>query len=193
MTERVEAWLPVTLPLDVKSPRKLMVAVREQMTLVKNARLAELVGVAGTMLGTIPSPLQALLGPLISQLPISLCNLICTNVRGPAAPLYLLGHQMLACYPYVPIGGEMGMNSAVLTYNGTAYFGFTGDVHAIPDLHQFERLLKQSFVELKERLVVAHAPSRVHSRKLRKRAVKKVAEETPPAAEAPAEPRAAVA
>jgi diacylglycerol O-acyltransferase len=127
-------FLPVTLPLDIKSPRKLLLAVREQMTLLKNARLAELVGVAGTMLGTIPSPLQALLGPLISQLPISLCNLICTNVRGPAAPLYLLGHQMLACYPYVPIGGEMGMNCAVLTYNGTAYFGFTGDAQAIRQL-----------------------------------------------------------
>jgi diacylglycerol O-acyltransferase len=145
-------FLPVTLPLDIKSPRKLMAAVREHMTLLKNARLAELVGVAGTMIGAIPSPLQALLGPLISQLPISLCNLICTNVRGPAAPLYLLGHQMLACYPYVPIGGEMGMNCAVLTYNGTAYFGFTGDAHAIPDLEQFEKLLNQSFAELRKRL-----------------------------------------
>jgi hypothetical protein len=166
-----------------------MVAVREQMTLLKNARLAELVGVAGTMLGTIPSPLQALLGPLISQLPISLCNLICTNVRGPAAPLYLLGHQMLACYPYVPIGGEMGMNSAVLTYNGTAYFGFTGDVHAIPDLQQFEKLLNQSFTELRERLAGPEP------RQKRAPARKEVAAEAPapPVSEAPAEPRAAAA
>jgi diacylglycerol O-acyltransferase / wax synthase len=176
-------FLPVTLPLDIKSPRKLMVAVREQMTLLKNARLAELVGVAGTMLGTIPSPLQALLGPLISQLPISLCNLICTNVRGPAEPLYLLGHQMLACYPYVPIGGEMGMNCAVLTYNGTAYFGFTGDVHAIPDLHQFEKLLNQSFAELRKTLA---GPAPRQKPTSAKKKVAKVA------AEAPAEPRAAV-
>jgi diacylglycerol O-acyltransferase len=182
-------FLPVTLPLDIKSPRKLLVAVREQMTLLKNARLAELVGVAGTLLGTIPSPLQALLGPLISQLPISLCNLICTNVRGPATPLYLLGHQMLACYPYVPIGGEMGMNCAVLTYNGTAYFGFTGDAHAIPDLQQFEKLLNQSFAELRKRLA-GPAP-----RQKRAPARKKVAAEapTPSPAEAPAAPRPAAA
>lgn len=182
-------FLPVTLPLDLRSPRKLLMAVREQMALLKNARLAELVGVAGTMLGTIPSPLQALLGPLISQLPISLCNLICTNVRGPAAPLYLLGHQMLACYPYVPIGGEMGMNCAVLTYNGTAFFGFTGDVHAIPDLQQFEKLLKQSFMELRKRLVGPEP------RRKRTPARKEVAAaaSTPPAAGASAEPRDAVA
>ena len=42
-------------------------------------KLAELVGVAGTMLGTIPSPLQALLGPLISQLPIRL-GILRTNM-----------------------------------------------------------------------------------------------------------------
>ena len=146
-----------------------MIAVREQMALLKSARLAELVGFAGTLLGTIPKPLQALLGPLVSQLPISLCNLIFTNVRGPEAPLYLLGHQMLACYPYVPIGGEMGMNCAVLTYNGTAFFGFTGDVHAIPDLQQFEKLLNASFAELRK-LAAGAAP-----RQKRARATKAVA------------------
>ncbi|HEX9119958.1 MAG TPA: wax ester/triacylglycerol synthase family O-acyltransferase [Terriglobales bacterium] len=182
-------FLPVTLSLDIKSPRKLLIAVREQMTLLKNARLAELVGFAGTLLGTIPSPLQALLGPLISQLPISLCNLIFTNVRGPATPLYLLGHQMLACYPYVPIGGEMGMNCAVLTYNGTAYFGFTGDEHAIPDLQQFEKLLNQSFTELRKRLAGPEP------RQKRAPAGKEAAAEAPtlPPAAAPAEPRAAAA
>jgi diacylglycerol O-acyltransferase / wax synthase len=188
-------FLPVTLPLDIKSPRRLIDAVRRQMTLLKAARLAEVVGFAGTLIGTIPTALQALLGPLVSQLPLSLCNLIFTNVRGPDAPLYLLGHKMVACYPYVPIGGEMGMNCAMLTYNGTAFFGFTGDTHAIPDLEQFEKLLRASFAELKKRLVVAnagaaharvanarmaHAPSRAHSKKSRKSLVKKVADEPAP-------------
>jgi hypothetical protein len=62
---------------------------------------------------------------------------------------------MLACYPYVPIGGELGMNCAVLTYNGTAYFGFTGDVHAVPDLQRFEKLLLRSFAELKRNALPA--------------------------------------
>jgi len=158
-------FLPVTLPLDIRSPRKRIMAVREQMLLLKGARLAELVALAGTLLGTIPNALQALLGPLVSQLPLSLCNLIFTNVRGPATPLYLLGHQMVACYPYVPIGGEMGMNCAVLTYNGTAFFGFTGDAHAIPDLEQFQKFLDAGFAELRK---LAPRPKRT-------RAVKKAA------------------
>ena len=59
--------------------------------------------------------------------------MVCTNVPGPQYPLYLLGHKMLHCYPYVPVGGEMALNCAILTYNGTAYFGFSGEVHAAPD------------------------------------------------------------
>ncbi len=183
-------FLPVTLPLDIKSPRKLMMAVREQMTLLKTARLAELVAFAGTLLGTIPNPLQALLGPLVSQLPISLCNLIFTNVRGPEAPLYLLGHQMLSCYPYVPIGGEMGMNCAVLTYNGTAYFGFTGDAHAIPDLEQFEKFLDASFAELRKLAAgTAPRPKRVRARKaVAAQPVRPAPERTVKSAEAATQP-----
>jgi len=37
-----------------------------------------------------------------------------------AVPLYLLGHKMTHCYPYVPVGGEMAVNCAILSYNGMA-------------------------------------------------------------------------
>jgi hypothetical protein len=186
-------FLPVSIPLNISKPRELIAVVSERMTELKGAHLAEFVGFAGTLLGTIPSTLQALLGPIASQLPLSICNLIFTNVRGPEAPLYLLGHQMLACYPYVPIGGEMGMNCAVLTYNGVAYFGFTGDVHAVPDLRHFEKLLADSFTELKKAAGVPVHPKRV--RKKSKPAVRP-ASTTPGGPEGPVPPpltKAAVA
>jgi hypothetical protein len=86
---------------------------------------------------------------VVSQLPLSLCNTICTNVPGPQVPLYLMGHKMLCWYPWVPIGGLMGINCAILTYNGTAFFGFTGDVHAAPDLKRLEKFVDESFAELR--------------------------------------------
>jgi hypothetical protein len=70
----------------------------------------------------------------------------------------MLGHKMLHCYPYVPIGGEMALNCAILTYNGAAYFGFSGDVHAAPDLRRLEALLKLSFTELREAAGIVPAP-----------------------------------
>ncbi len=150
-------FLPLTVPLDIRSPRKLMNAIRERVAFLKRAHVAELVGMAGTMLGTIPTAAQVVVGPIISQLPLGLCNLICTNVPGPAFPLYLLGHKMLRFYPYVPIGGDIGINCAVLSYNGTAYFGFTGDVHAAPDLWRLEKFLTASFVELRKSLRIRSA------------------------------------
>jgi hypothetical protein len=63
-------------------------------------------------------------------------------------PLYLLGHEMLSWYPYVPIGGEMGTNWAILSYNGKAYFGFTCDVGAVPDPENLEKFVDESFAEL---------------------------------------------
>ena len=77
------------------------------MHFVKTTHVADFVSFAGTLLGAIPTPLQAVLAPMLSEMPISLCNTICTNVPGPKQALYLLGHRMLSAYPYVPIGGEM--------------------------------------------------------------------------------------
>ena len=91
-----------------------------------------------------PTSMQGLAGPIISQLPITPFNMVCTNVPGPQFPLYLLGRKMLHCYPYVPVGGEMAVNCAILSYNGMVYFGFSGDVHAAPDLKRMEDLLRRA-------------------------------------------------
>jgi diacylglycerol O-acyltransferase len=142
--------VPVTIPLDIRNPRKLLAAAHERTNFLKRVHAAELVSLAGGLIGFLPTPVQALTGPLVSQLPITPFNLVCTNVPGPQFPLYLLGHEMLRCYPYVPIGGEMAVNCAILSYNGNVYFGFSGDVHAAPDLGRLESLLEQSFTELRE-------------------------------------------
>ena len=44
----------------------------------------------------------------------------------------------------------MAVNCAILSYNGTVYFGFSGDVHAAPDLRRLEKLLMISFAELRD-------------------------------------------
>ena len=142
--------VPVTIPLDIRNPRKLLAAVHRRTEFLKRAHTAELVSLAGGLLGMFPTTAQALAGQIISQVPFTPFNMVCTNVPGPQYPLYLLGHKMLGCYPYVPVGGEMTLNCAILTYNGTAYFGFSGCVHAAPDLRRLETFLKQSFTELRE-------------------------------------------
>ncbi len=151
------SFIPVIVPMDEKNESKLLQAVHERMEFLKTSHAAEFVGLAGGLLGAIPPAFQALAGPVVSELPISLCNMICTNVPGPQIPLYFMGHKMLRWYPYVPIGGEMGMNCALLSYNGTAYFGFSGDVHAAPGLQKVEGFVKESFAELRRAAGVKRA------------------------------------
>jgi diacylglycerol O-acyltransferase len=177
-------FVPVTLPLDARDARALVAAVATRTCALKTAGVAELVGLAGTILGTVPSPLQATLAPIASQLPLSLCNTICTNVPGPQVRLYLLGHKMLTCYPYVPIGGEMGMNCAVLTYDGTAYIGFTGDVHAIPDLQVLEKFVTESFAEIRQAAGVKRS---IAKRQTRRREAPRRVQEPRRAVAAPSE------
>jgi len=142
--------VPVTIPLDIRNPRKLLAAVHERTEFLKRSHAAELVSLAGGLIGMFPTSAQALGGHILSRLPFTPFNMVCTNVPGPQYPLYLLGHKILHCYPYVPVGGEMALNCAILTYNGTAYFGFSGDVHAAPDLRRLETFLQSSFTELRE-------------------------------------------
>ncbi|MGH9523523.1 MAG: wax ester/triacylglycerol synthase domain-containing protein, partial [Terriglobales bacterium] len=142
-------FLPVTIPFS-KSPKRLIASVHERTAFLKSSHLADVVGFFGTVLGAVPVPVQAMLGPIASALPIPAGNIICTQVPGPREPLYLMGRRMLSCYPYVPLGGEFGMNVAVLTYNDVAHFGFSGDAHAIPDLQRMPKLLSQAFEELKK-------------------------------------------
>jgi diacylglycerol O-acyltransferase len=166
------SFVPVPAPLDIPNARELLANISQRTQLIKNAHLAEFVGMFGALLAAIPTSVQALIGPIASRLPLSVCNVICTNVPGPQTPIYLLGHRMTAWYPYVPIGGEMGVNCAILTYDGTAYFGFTGDAHAAPDLERLEQFVTDSLVELRKAAGVrsrtkAEKPVRMQRPKIR--------------------------
>lgn len=63
----------------------------------------------------------------------------------------------------------MAVNCAILSYNGAIYFGFSGDVHAAPDLKRMEQLLQVSFAEL--RGAVGLRPPQKEKTKKKRRAV----------------------
>jgi WS/DGAT/MGAT family acyltransferase len=179
-------FLPINVPLDVLDPRMLLAKVSERMVFLRSIGVQDLVGLVGTLVSKVPYSVQAALVPILTQLPLSLANMICTNVPGPQQPLYLLGHKMLRAYPYVPIGGEMGVNVAILSYNGTAYVGYGGDVHAVPDIDRFEKLLRVSFAELHEAAVGKPSQTKVPAKKAR------VAASSQPAKQAKVKPAATV-
>jgi diacylglycerol O-acyltransferase len=143
-------FMPVALPLDIEDPVRMLHAVTMRTEIMKNARTAHLVALMASWLGAAPPPLQALFWgtiPLVT-LPMSLLNLICTNVPGSPTPLYAAGSKMIASYPHVPTGYELGVNCAVQSYDGQLFCGFTADAHVVPDVARLRDLTLASFREL---------------------------------------------
>jgi len=144
------SFLPVALPLDIEDPVKMLHAVAARLRIMKGARVADLLALAGAWLGSAPPPLQALFWqglPLI-PLPLPLLNMICTNVPGSPVPLYSMGRRLLASYPQVPTGHELGVGCAVQTYDGGIFFGIISDTDAAPDADRLRDFIQLSFSEL---------------------------------------------
>lgn len=141
------SFLPLDLPLDLDDPAALFAAISSQTAVMKNGRIADLVNLLISIYGTIPAPIQALAGSLVSNqfLPF---NIISTNVPGPEAPLYSAGRRMVAHYPYVPIAYSMGLGIATLSYNQDLCLGLTSDRRVFPDAGRIRELLIESFDRL---------------------------------------------
>ncbi len=143
-------FLPVVLPLDVRDPVKMLHAVASRMEIMKNVHAAELLAIFSSCLGTTPAPVQELFwrGIPLVPLPVPLLNLICTNVPGSPTPLYTVGRRMVASYPHVPTGYELGVGVAVQSYDGKLFFGLTADAHVVPDVGRLRDFMRESFEEL---------------------------------------------
>lgn len=152
--------LPVNVPLDIADPIELLREIHRRTEAVKSAHAADMVVLGGTMLATLPVPMQAqLVGMLSNSIPVLPFDMVCTNVPGPPHPLYLLGRKMLTYYPYVPIGDFMGVCCAMASYSGTFYFSLTGDNKSAPDLDRLRDFLDETFAELQEAAGCAPKPA----------------------------------
>ena len=154
------SFLPVALPLDIHDPLETLRAVAVRTKIMKGARAADLLALVTAWLGSAPPPLQSLFWrsiPLI-PLPLPLLNMICTNVPGSPVPLYSVGRRMIATYPQVPTGYELGIGCAAQSYDGKIGFGITSDTDAAPDAHRLRDFLRVSFAELSRAAGIKKTP-----------------------------------
>jgi diacylglycerol O-acyltransferase len=144
------SFLPVALPMDTHGPIRMLQAVAKRTAALKQSGAAGLVGLAAKWLAAAPPPIQALFWRNIPDviLPVPLLNLICTNVVGSPTPLYAVGRRMLAAYPQVPTGYDLGVGCAAHSYDGKLFFGIIADTDAAPDVDHLRDFLVLSFREL---------------------------------------------
>jgi diacylglycerol O-acyltransferase / wax synthase len=74
--------------------------------------------------------------------------LVVTNVPGPDVPLFALGARMLEVIPLVPLGGNLSVGVAALSYNGLFTIGVFVDPDACPDADVLTGGIDRCFAQL---------------------------------------------
>jgi diacylglycerol O-acyltransferase len=122
------------LPVGTGDPVQRLHVISAQVAHLKDSAQAaagdDLVGLSG-----LAPPL--LLAPALriaTKLPQHSIATVITNLPGPPLQLYALGRPMLHLYPYVPLGWQVRIGVAVISYLDALHFGFTGDYDTTADL-----------------------------------------------------------
>jgi WS/DGAT/MGAT family acyltransferase len=117
----------VRLPVGIEDPAERLARIREQMDGIKSSRQAVAGDVLTQLSGFAPPQLLALGSRVVTRSARFNMDTATTNVPGPQKPVFALGRQLEASYPYVPIAGSIRIVVAIFSYDGTLYFGVTGD------------------------------------------------------------------
>jgi diacylglycerol O-acyltransferase len=97
-------------------------------------------------------------------------NLVVTNIPGPQFPLYLLGRELEAIYPMVPLAKRQAVCFGIMSYNGRVNFGLIGDYDALDDLDVLAADLSAALAELAAAAPEGAEPRRSRARKAARKA-----------------------
>ena len=128
---RVSAlWAP--LPVYEQDPAAAFHYISKKMGDLKHSDQAVGADTLTELAGFAPPTIASQAARLQSRQ--RLYNLVVTNVPGPQQPLYLLGHQLTALYPVVPLTKNTSLGVAAMSYCGRLSFGLLADYDSLPDL-----------------------------------------------------------
>jgi diacylglycerol O-acyltransferase / wax synthase len=137
-------WAP--LPVGVTDPVERLLKVSRAMDGIKESGQAVGAQVLTTLSGFAPPTIMAQAARL--QARQRLFNVVVTNVPGPQQPLYMLGRELEALYPMVPLAENTALGIALMSYNGQLNFGLTADFDALADVEVLADELRSAIEEL---------------------------------------------
>lgn len=177
--------LPVDIPLGTASPVARLKQVTRRTTALKRMSVAHGIDLAAQLFQGIHPLAQSLVigsvmklggNSIADRIPAPpLAHMVCTNVPGPAVPLYAAGRRVLSHVPLLPVVPGMGLAMGVFSYAGTVHFGFIADTNAAPDVDRFAQFVDASFAELLDAAIGTAKPEArdelAAKRRLKSRAV----------------------
>jgi diacylglycerol O-acyltransferase / wax synthase len=134
------------LPVGITDPVARLNTISEEMRALKQSGQAVGAEILTRLSGFAPPTIMAQAARL--QARQRLFNLVVTNVPGPQFPLYLLGRELEAIYPMVPLAENTALGIAILSYNGQLNFGLVADYDALADVETLADELRSSIEEL---------------------------------------------
>jgi diacylglycerol O-acyltransferase / wax synthase len=156
-------WAP--LPVGIVDPVQRLRTISAAMSEIKESGQAIGAQVLTSLSGFAPTTIVSQAARL--QARQRLFNLVVTNVPGPQMPLYMLGRQLEAIYPMVPLANNTGLGIAIMSYHGQLNFGLAADYDALPDLRRLASDLEDAISELVS--AAAPGPRRPGGRRARPR------------------------
>jgi WS/DGAT/MGAT family acyltransferase len=162
---RVSSYM-APLPVWCEDPAERLRLVSETMGDLKHSKQAVGATLMTELADFAPPTIAAQAARLQSRQ--RFFNLVVTNVPGPQFPLYLLGRELEAIFPMVPLAKRQAVCFGIMSYNGQVNFGITADFDGLPDLDTLAADLAGSLAELGE---LAPAEAKASRRKGAKRAV----------------------
>ena len=140
------ATLLVSLPIAEADPVRRLELIHEETVRQKQSEQASAASLIIEATGWTPPTINRVLAGAISR-PLAF-NLVITNVPGPQVPFYLLGRELKAIYPFVPLSPQNhALSIGVLSYDGGVFFGIVGDRDVIADIDDLTAELEASLAE----------------------------------------------
>jgi diacylglycerol O-acyltransferase / wax synthase len=147
----------VEVPLAPMMPKDRVNLVTSTTGDLKRSREAVAAHTLTTLATYAPATIQGVAGRLMtSQLqwsPQSVVNIVATNIPGPQFPFYTGGAELLDIWPFVSIYHSLALNIAIVSYNGSVFFGLLADRDVVPDLDELAQHLTSAVEEYREAAV----------------------------------------
>ena len=134
------------LPVGVEDPAERLRAVSESMGDLKESKQAVGASILTGLADFAPPTILGQAGRMQSRQ--RFFNMVVTNVPGPQFPLYLMGRELQAVFPMVPLAKRQAVCFGIMSYNGQVNFGLIGDYDAMADIDSLAHDLSESIVEL---------------------------------------------
>ena len=127
---RGNSWVPArfALPLGGRTAVDTMRDLHPVLLAARTEPALPVSTIVYRLLCTLPNPVATVIaGGLMKGTDVA-----ATNVPGPPFPVYVAGAKATRIVPFAPKGGA-ALNVALMTYDGSAYFGITMDPAAVTD------------------------------------------------------------